>query len=164
MAIDRITLGPEATRAYRDVLGRFATGVTVVTAAGPDGPIAITANSFSSVSLDPPLVLWCPAKSSRRFGVFRDAPRFVIHVLAADQENVARHFARTGDDFSAMAWSTGPDGLPMLSHFAARLTCTHAGLHDAGDHVIILGRVEIAEARPDPALVFSAGEYGRFLR
>lgn len=149
-------------RGLRDVLGRFATGVTVVTAPGPDGPAAITANSFASVSLDPPLVLWSPAKASRRFELFRDAPRFVIHVLAADQTDLARHFARTGHDFSPADWHEAPGGLPLLNHFAARFTCTRHAVHDGGDHVVILGRVDRAEAGTAPPLVFSDGCYGRF--
>ncbi|MGB8621548.1 MAG: flavin reductase family protein [Paracoccaceae bacterium] len=150
-------------RAYRDVLGRFATGVTVVTAAGPDGPVAITANSFSSVSLNPPLVLWCPAKSSRRFDLFCAAQRFVIHVLADDQLSVARHFARTGHDFSPMEWQTGTGDLPLLTHFAARFSCTHEASHDAGDHAIILGRVQEATIGQGAPLVFADGSYGRFV-
>jgi len=157
------TGGPaDDQRAYRGVLGRFATGVTVVTAPGPDGPAAITANSFASVSLDPPLVLWSPAKASRRFELFRDAPRFVIHVLAADQAGLARHFARTGHDFRPADWHEGPGGLPLLTHFAARFTCTQHAVHDGGDHVVILGRVDRAEAGDAPPLVFSDGRYGRF--
>lgn len=156
---DHQPTAPEG-RAYRDILGRFATGVTVVTTQGPDGPLAITANSFSSVSLAPPLVLWCPAKASSRFRAFRDADRFAIHVLAADQQEVARHFARTGHDFSPVDWGTGGCGLPMLHHFAARFTCRRHACHDAGDHVVILGRVEEALSKPGPALVFADGRYG----
>lgn len=150
-------------RGFRLVLGRFATGVTVITAAAPDGPMAITANSFSSVSLDPPLVLWAPARASRRFELFRDAPRFVIHVLASDQLGLGHHFARTGHDFSPADWQAGPDGLPLLEHFAARFTCTRHAVHDGGDHAIVLGRVETAEAGRHAPLIFADGAYGHFV-
>lgn len=157
-----ITPGPDNARSYREVLGRFATGVTVVTAAGPNGPMAITANSFSSVSLDPALVLWCPAKSSRRYDIFCAAERFAIHVLADDQLGVAKHFARSGDDFAAADWHDGPDGLPMLNHFAARFTCSRHAVHDAGDHAIVVGRVEQADLGPSKPLIFANGAYGDF--
>ncbi|SMX42869.1 flavin reductase family protein [Actibacterium lipolyticum] len=157
-----VTPGPGSERSYRDALGRFATGVTVVTTAGPDGPMAITANSFSSLSLDPPLVLWAPAKSSRRYQLFCDTPRFAIHVLADDQLPVALHFARTGHDFAPMDWEVGPDGLPLLRHFAARFDCTRHDVHDGGDHAIVVGRVnDVTIGDADP-LVFANGEYGRF--
>ncbi|ALG90685.1 MULTISPECIES: flavin reductase family protein [Actibacterium] len=157
-----VTPQPGAERAYRDALGRFATGVTIITTAGPRGPLAITANSFSSVSLDPPLVLWAPAKASSRFEPFRDAQRFAIHVLAENQLSLARHFARNGQDFTPVDWHEDAQGCPRLADFAARFTCTRHAVHDAGDHVLVLGLVKEAIVSALPPLIFVDGCYGRF--
>lgn len=143
--------GPETHRAFRDALGAFATGVTVVTTLGPDGPVGITANSFASLSLDPPLVLWSPARSSRRFPLFAEAERFVINILAADQHEIARHFTR----------------LPELPHgglgpVVARFDCARHAVHEGGDHAIIVGRVLNAWHAGGAPLVFHAGRFGGF--
>jgi flavin reductase (DIM6/NTAB) family NADH-FMN oxidoreductase RutF len=142
---------PETARAFRDALGTFATGVTVITADGPEGPVGITANSFSSLSLDPPLVLWSPARSSRRFGVFAGAERFAIHVLAAGQTDIAQHFTRTGDL---------PEG--GLGPVLARFDCARHAVHDGGDHAIVVGRVLRVWHAPGAPLVFHAGRFGGF--
>lgn len=142
---------PDTARAFRDALGAFATGVTVVTTDGHEGPVGITANSFSSLSLDPPLVLWSPARSSRRFPIFAEAPRFAIHVLAAGQEEVARHFTRQPD--------LPPEGLgPVL----ARFDCARHAVHEGGDHAIGVGRVLRVWHAPGAPLVFHAGRFGGF--
>lgn len=155
--------GPDTTRALRDAMGRFATGVTIVTARSVDGPVGITANSFTSVSLDPPLVLWSPAKRSARCEAFCDAPEFAIHVLAADQAALAMQFARSGTDFDPAHWKIDDDGLPLLSHYAARFVCRPFAQHDAGDHRLIIGEVTRACAGGIGApLVFSGGRYGTF--
>lgn len=143
--------GPETRRAFRDALGAFATGVTVVTTDTPEGPVGITANSFASVSLDPPLVLWSPARASRRFATFAEAPRFAIHVLAAGGEETARHFTRTGDP--------PPCGLGAV---LARFDCARHAVHPAGDHAIVVGLVLRAWHAPGPPLVFHAGRFGGF--
>ncbi len=160
--MDRFTPGPDRLRAFRDALGRFATGVTVVTAATPEGPVGITANSFASVSLDPPLVLWSPAKSSSRFGLFAAAEHFAIHVLGGDQRDLAARFVRHGFDFAGLAPEDGPGGAPLLPECLARFACRRAAAHDAGDHVIILGEVLEAAARDGAPLVFAQGFYGSF--
>lgn len=155
--------GPETTRALRDAMGRYATGVTIVTAPSDDGPVGITANSFTSVSLDPPLVLWSPAKRSRRCPAFCAATDFAIHILAADQAALATQFARAGTEFDPALWHIGEDGLPLLSHYAARFICRAHANHDAGDHVLIVGEVTRACAGDAAApLVFSGGQYGTF--
>jgi flavin reductase (DIM6/NTAB) family NADH-FMN oxidoreductase RutF len=143
--------GPHTLRAFRDALGAFATGVTVITTDGPEGPVGITANSFSSLSLDPPLVLWSPARASRRFPIFAEAERFSIHVLAAGGDAVARHFARSGE-------------LPAggLGAVLARFDCTRHAVHEGGDHAIVVGRVLRAWHAPGAPLVFHAGRFGGF--
>lgn len=152
--------GSPQNRGLRDAFGTFATGVTVVTAQGPKGPVGMTANSFSSVSLDPPLVLWSPAKSSQRFGAFAKAEQYAIHVLAADQRELALHFARNGQGFE-----TFPDteftvsGVPILTGCLAVFECQTYAVHDAGDHALVLGRVQRARHRSGPALVFRAGQF-----
>lgn len=161
-AMERFIPGPETGRELRDALGRFATGVTVVTAQGAQGPVGITANSFASVSLDPALVLWCPAKSSSRFPVFTEAEHFALHVLGSDQRDLAAHFVRHGMDFDGIEWTSGPGGAPLLGHFLARFACRRVAAHDAGDHVIVVGEVIEAAAREGAPLVFSQGFYGSF--
>ena len=148
-------------RAFRDALGAFATGVTVVTTQTPDGPVGITANSFASVSLDPPLVLWSPAKSSRRFHHFAEADRFAIHVLGADQRHICEAFTRDKHAFEGIDWHAGEDGTPLIENTLARFECTLDAAHDAGDHLIIVGRVRRADTRPGAPLLFAGGAYQR---
>lgn len=154
--------GPATAMTFRAALGRFTTGVTVVTAAGPDGPVGITANSFASVSLDPPLVLWCPAKASRRIALFAAAPRYAVHVLAAGQRDLCARFTRGGAGFDGLPHETGAGGVPLLPGVLARFECRQEAVHDAGDHLIVVGRVLRAFARPGAPLVFSGGHYGGF--
>jgi len=158
----QLTPGPEDTRGLRDALGRFATGVTVITAQSALGPLGITANSFASVSLDPPLVLWSPAKASKRYPTFRDAERFAIHILGEDQEDVCRRFATDGFDFDGADWSLGERDVPLLHGCLARFECRQKARHDGGDHDIIVGEVARAEWREGAPLIFSQGAYGRF--
>lgn len=148
--------------AYRAALGCFGTGVTVVTAMTETGPLAMTANSFVSVSLEPPLVLWCPAKSSRRHDVFTVTPRYMIHVMSEDQQEISSHFARTGDDFSTVDWAENDNGLPVLSGCLARFQCDLRNVHDAGDHSMVLGLVTRVWSRPGHGLMFKRGRYGGF--
>lgn len=162
--MDRFIPGPQTQREYRDTLGAFATGVTVVTVDSPTGPLAMTANSFSSVSLDPPLVLWSPARGSRRFDAMTTAERFAIHVLGAGAEDLAQRFARSGHDFDGLAMDPVPGAAaPLLDEgWIARFLCTRVAVHDAGDHAIVVGRVEEAARREGPPLVFAGGAYGDF--
>jgi flavin reductase (DIM6/NTAB) family NADH-FMN oxidoreductase RutF len=150
-------------RAFRTALGRFATGVTVITAAGPDGPAGFTANSFAALSLDPPLVLWSPAKSSSRFAIFANAPAFSIHVLAADQASIGARFVRGGAGFDGLEHDLTDQGVPVLSDVLARFDCRLHATHDGGDHLIVVGRVEQAMYREGAPLVFSQGGYGGFV-
>lgn len=148
--------------AFRRALGSFATGVTIVTAPGPEGPVGITANSFASVSLDPPLVLWSPAKASRRFGYFAEAPNFAIHVLGADDLSICEGFSRAHSAFDNLDWSENAQGVPLIHGVAARFECSLEVSHDAGDHLIIVGRVTRAMHTHQAPLVFHAGQMGGF--
>ncbi|SMC98496.1 flavin reductase family protein [Rhizobium sp. RU36D] len=149
-------------RALRNALGTFTTGVTVVTAVGPGGPLGMTVNSFASVSLDPPLVLWSPAKSSARHGPFTAAEHFVIHVLSADQDDISACFTRGGHGFEAIDWHYNVEGVPVIPGTLSRFECQRQTLHDAGDHTIIIGRVLRAAQRDGDPLCFSRGRFGRF--
>lgn len=150
---------PFSERELRDALGRFATGVTVVTTLTEAGPLGITANSFSSVSLDPPLVLWSPARKSSRFPAFEAAPYFAIHVLSAGQRALAEGFARPGGGFEAEIAEEGFGGTPLLSGCVARFECRHAAGHDGGDHLIVVGEVLRVTQEDLPPLVFHRGGF-----
>lgn len=158
----RITPGPDTQRGFRDALGRFATGVTLVTCNSAIGPLGITANSFASLSLDPPLVLWSPARSSRRFDAFAAAEHFAIHVLRADQLDLARAFTHHGQAWEGVAWHASPEGVPRLDTALARFECRRHAIHDGGDHAIIVGAVTSALVGDGAPLVFSAGGFGGF--
>lgn len=154
----------ENTQDLRRAFGCFATGVTVVTAQTPDGPLAMTANSFSSVSLDPALVLWSPAKNSKRHDAFVHAPHFCIHVLAAGQFAQAQHFAANGTDFSCFDWHSGPGGAPVLGGCLAEFHCDTFAVHPAGDHSVVLGQIRhvVYQDGDAPGLLFKRGRFGQF--
>ncbi|WP_144379092.1 flavin reductase family protein [Mesorhizobium amorphae] len=131
-------------RALRDAFGAFLTGVTVVTTHDADGaPIGFTANSFASVSLEPPLLLVCLARTSRNFGPLTQAPGFAVNILSQGQKEVSNTFARPVEDrFATVDWTVGPNGSPILSDVAAWFDCTMHQIVDGGDHVVLLGRIE----------------------
>ena len=154
--------GTETGRAFRDALGHFATGITVVTCNSDIGPLGITANSFASVSLDPPLVLWSPAKASKRFAAFSQATHFAIHVMSDTQRDVCGGFATNGGAFDALSWRPSETGVPLIDGCLTRFECTRHALHDAGDHAIIVGRVTRAQISGGNPLMFYCGKYGGF--
>ncbi|QDY69253.1 flavin reductase family protein [Qingshengfaniella alkalisoli] len=154
--------GPDTQKAFREALGQFATGVTVVTTNSPDGPIGITANSFASVSLNPPLVLWSPAKASARYDVFAMAERFAIHIMASDQLDIVRGFARNPDFFDGLSWNPDEAGVPLIDDCLARFDCAKESQMDGGDHLVILGRVLQASHRTGAPLLFARGQFGQF--
>lgn len=156
------TPGPDTRRALRDALGRFATGVTVITCQGAEGPLGITVNSFASVSLDPALVLWSVDRASSRAEAFVAAPAFAIHVLAQEERDIAARFTRSGASFDGLDWIDDPDGLPRLQGTLARFDCARHAVHDGGDHLIIVGAVLRAALRDGAPLVFSQGHFGEF--
>jgi flavin reductase (DIM6/NTAB) family NADH-FMN oxidoreductase RutF len=162
LPMDSFRPGPETARAFRDALGCFGTGVTIVTCIDGGRPLAMTANSFASVSLDPPLVLWSPAIASSRHDAFVAARGFSIHILEEGQLPMARAFARDGRDWSSVDWREGETGAPALPGAVARLDCSHHAAHGAGDHTIVLGRVESVARAPGAPLLFVRGAYGGF--
>jgi 3-hydroxy-9,10-secoandrosta-1,3,5(10)-triene-9,17-dione monooxygenase reductase component len=156
-----ISIPAEHIRSFRNALGAFATGVTVVTTRSSDGvDVGLTANSFNSVSLDPPMVLWSLAKSSRALPVFAEAEYFAIHVLAADQEAISRQFSRPGQDrFAGLEIERGLGDTPLLRDYAARFQCRTASQYEGGDHTIFVGRVETFDHTDRKSLVFHGGQY-----
>jgi flavin reductase (DIM6/NTAB) family NADH-FMN oxidoreductase RutF len=132
---------------FRQVLARFATGVVVVTGATPDGPAGLTCQSFSSLSLDPPLVLLSTARSSKTWPRIEATRRFAVNVLGRDQDELSERFAVSGGDkFAGVGWHSGALGNPLLDGAIAHIECDVHALHDGGDHVIVLGRVRALEA------------------
>jgi flavin reductase (DIM6/NTAB) family NADH-FMN oxidoreductase RutF len=154
----------EAAR-FRQVLGHYPTGVTVITALEDGRPYGLAANSFTSISLDPPLVSFCAAHTSTTWPHIRQAGHFCVNVLGEEQEELCRLFAVTGGDkFAGIGWKRASTGAPIIDDVVAWLDCTIEAQHEAGDHVIVVGRVhELGlahhEGRP---LVFFRGGYGRF--
>lgn len=145
---------------FRDALGRFATGVTLVTTMSDSGPVGMIANSFASVSLDPPLVLWSPARSSGRFPLFEAARHFVIHVLSEDQAHVSAAFARGASGFDGLEHGLSERGAPLLDGTLARFECDTHATHDGGDHLIMVGRVGRVTVGPGRPMIFSQGKFG----
>ena len=161
--MNRFTPGPETSRTYRDALGKFATGITVVTCRTPEGaPVGMTVNSFASVSLDPPLVLWSPARASQRCAAFEEAAHFAVHILRDDQLELCQHFAGDGLNFTKFPWHPGEGEVPVLDGCLAHFECQRRAGHDGGDHAIIVGLVRAASAGKGSPLLFANGSYGRF--
>lgn len=152
------------SRVFRNALGRFATGVTVVTAIGLDGhPIGLTVNSFAAVSLTPPLVLWSLASNSNSLESFRRAGHYCINVLSADQEDLSNRFATWPvDRFAGLVWHAGLGGAPRFDGCCATFEVRNDVQYLGGDHHIFVGQVERFEQNPDlPPLLFHAGRYAR---
>jgi 3-hydroxy-9,10-secoandrosta-1,3,5(10)-triene-9,17-dione monooxygenase reductase component len=145
----------------RLALGRFSTGVTIVTCVDAQGQrVGLTANSFNSLSLDPPLVLWSLRESSANLPVFSAAGRFAINVLSEAQVDLSRRFAARGDDkFAEGAWSLGEHGSPVLAGCAAVFECVTHAQHAIGDHTLFVGRVLACSETPLPPLVYQGGHY-----
>lgn len=149
------------THQFRSALGGFPTGVAIVTARAADGdPVGITINSFSSVSLDPPLVLWSLVTTSPSLAHFSLGRPHLIHVLAHDQEELARRFAsRIPGKFDGIAHSLNGDNLPYLEQCVATFECITHALHEEGDHVIVIARVERLAQRDRAPLLFCGGKF-----
>jgi flavin reductase (DIM6/NTAB) family NADH-FMN oxidoreductase RutF len=150
---------------FRQVLGHFATGVTVITADTADGPAGLAVGSFTSLSLEPPLVAFCPDKRSSSWPKIKEAGSFCVNILAEDQEALCRAFASKGrDKFRGVGWEPASTGSPRLTGVLAWIDCTIEAVHDGGDHEICVGRVkelDVGEDHEGP-LVFYRGGYGRF--
>lgn len=151
------------TRILRNAFGRFATGITVVTTNSDDGPVGITANSFSSLSLDPALVLWSPDKGSRRFPYFKEADHFAIHILAADQGEICEAFAKSAFAYQEHYGHLNEYNVPLIENCLARFECARLAAYPGGDHMIMVGQVIEAEMRDGDALAFYAGKYGKLV-
>lgn len=151
---------------FRKALGSFTTGVTVVTTKGVDGAdTGLTANSFNSVSLDPPMILWSLAKSSLSLPAFNAAKHFAVHILSSDQQTVSARFAKRGaDKFADLEIERGPDAIPLLPDCAARFVCQTAYCYEGGDHIIFVGRVIRFDHWERSPLLFHSGQYGRLLK
>lgn len=160
MATETAQIQPKV---FREVFGHLPTGVTVVTARHEIGPVGMAANSVASVSLEPPLVLFCPAKTSTTWQLVRETGRFCVNVMAAHQEALCRKFALLGANrFDGVAWHERSCG-PALDEAIAWIECEICVEHNAGDHVIVLGRVVSLEAATEATpLVFFRGRYGTF--
>ena len=155
---------PTDSRALRNALGRFATGVAIVTAIDPDGqPIGLTVNSFSAVSLDPALVLWCLDNGSHSLEAFRRASHHAINILALDQEELSTRFATWPvDRFAGLAWQAGAGGAPVFPGCCARFEVANESALAGGDHTIFIGRVEnFSEDASKAPLLFHAGRYAK---
>lgn len=152
-------------RTFRNLLGCFATGVTIITTNDPSGrPVGITANSFSSLSLDPPLVLFCLDRKVSSFDAFHTNRHFAVNMLRDDQEELSRQFAKSNTDkFLDVAYETWSTGCPILQGCIASIECDIEEIFEGGDHVIIVGNVrryryDDGECRP---LLFFRGKYGQ---
>lgn len=146
---------------FRRALGSFATGVTIITTRAPDGtPLGLTVNSFNSVSLNPPLVLWSLENASLSLPAFREAQHWAVHVLASDQEELSGRFARRGaSKFAGLALEAGVGEIPLLTGCSARFECRNAFQYEGGDHVIFVGEVQRFDRSEAPPLVFHGGRY-----
>jgi flavin reductase (DIM6/NTAB) family NADH-FMN oxidoreductase RutF len=149
---------------FRDLLGRFATGVTILTTRAADGRLyGMTANAVAAVSLDPPLVLVCVERTREMHDVLRSAPRFALSVLAADQEPLSHRFAEdSGDRFAGVAMLEGAHGLPLVAGAVAHIECATREAVAAGDHTIFIGRVTGGAGTDRPPLAYFRATYGRF--
>lgn len=149
------------TRDLRNALGTFATGVTIVTTMMPTGePIGFTANSFTSVSLDPPLILVCIAKSAAGYAAYTSADAFCVNILSEDQRDLSGTFAQRGTDkFIGVGWRQGQTGSPILDGGVGHFDCDMHQLVDAGDHAILIGRVVGYDANDDAPLCYHRGKY-----
>lgn len=148
-------------KALRQAFGSFMTGVTVVTATAPDGThVGFTANSFTSVSMDPPLLLVCPGHKLSSIGVFRECENFAITILAEGQEHVSNCFASSRDDrFDAVDWTLDPHGVPIITGSAAHFSCSVHQRMDAGDHMILIGEVQHFARTNRLGLGYGNGDY-----
>lgn len=153
--------GPVSPSVMRDVLGHFVTGIVVVTATGPDGPLGFTCQSFTSLSLDPPLISFAPARTSTTWPRIRAVGAFCVNVLATEHADVSSGFARSGvDKFAGVAWRPSPSGAPLLDGVSAWIDATLWAEHDGGDHTIAIGRVvDLGADASRLPLLYYRGQY-----
>lgn len=151
---------------FRKALGSFATGVAIITTRAADGSaVGLTVNSFNSVSLNPPLVLWSLAETAQSLPVFQTAQHWAVHILATDQEALSGRFAKRGlDKFAGLETDTGVGNVPLLKGCAARFQCRTAFQHQGGDHIIFIGEVTAFDRADNAPLVFHSGRYAHATR
>ncbi len=158
-----MTSGLDQAR-FREVLGHFATGVTIVTALEEGAPVGFSCQSFSALSLDPPMVVLAPARTSTSWPRIRTAGAFCVNILGEHQEAVCRAFAVSGGDkFSGIGWKPGITGAPMIDGSLALVECELGDIFDGGDHEIVIGRVVALEVNDGGPLLFYRGGFGRFV-
>lgn len=162
--IEEMALQPvnvENPREIRNLLGQFATGVTVITTRSKQGrKVGMTANSFSSLSLDPPLILWSLSKTAPSLSDFVEAEHFAIHMLAQEHHFLSGHFAKASvDKFAGIAHRDSDVGVPILEDVLATLVCRNVTQYEGGDHLIFIGQIEQYQQRQGEPLVFHAGKY-----
>jgi 3-hydroxy-9,10-secoandrosta-1,3,5(10)-triene-9,17-dione monooxygenase reductase component len=150
-----------AARKFRDVLGQYASGVTIVTSMQGETPVGMTCQSFTSVSLDPPLVAFLPMKTSRAFAAIRLSRRFCVNFLAADQTDLSNSFASLAEDkFEGVDWKRTSNGMPLIEGTVGWVDCVVHGVHEAGDHYLVIGKVEeLGQGEADRPLLFHRGQY-----
>jgi 3-hydroxy-9,10-secoandrosta-1,3,5(10)-triene-9,17-dione monooxygenase reductase component len=154
------SLDPDPQR-FRQVLGHFATGVTVLTGVADGEPVGFACQAFAALSLEPPLVLFCPAKTSTTWPRLAGSGRFCANILAAEQRDLARRFGVSGPDkFSGLAWAGDPDGLPILAGVLTWASCVVESVHEAGDHYVVIGRVtRLGDCIAGDPLLFYRGRF-----
>ena len=144
---------------FRFALGKYVTGITIVTCNGKNGPIGITANSFASLSLSPPLVLWSPAKASKRHNTFLEAEKFTIHIASEHQIELCKRFSKSADGGNEMNWNFNDQGEVFIKNCSARFECVKYSHFDGGDHSVIVGEVKRFETTDQKPLVYLGGDY-----
>ena len=154
---------PIDPRAFRNALGQFCTGVTIITTVHDDAPIGFACQSFAALSLDPPMVLFCPTRQSGSWAAIEASGRFCVNILHEDQQHVSARFgSREPDKFAGIDWTPSPLGSPMIDGSLAHIDCTVASVNDGGDHFVVFGAVrslvEDAKKKPRP-LLFYRGQY-----
>jgi 3-hydroxy-9,10-secoandrosta-1,3,5(10)-triene-9,17-dione monooxygenase reductase component len=151
------------SRAFRQVLGQFCTGITIITTIHGDVPTGFACQSFAALSLEPPLVLFCPTKVSRSWKAIEATGKFCVNVLTESQKDVSARFgSKESDKFAGIDWSASPLGSPVIDGSLAYIDCTVASVHDGGDHLVVFGAVqslsEVPKIKPRP-LLFYRGDY-----
>lgn len=164
MTVTKIPVDDIDSQTFRHALGHFASGVVIVTAQTADGPVGVTCQSFTSLSLDPPLVLFCPSKNSWGWTQIREAGNFCVNILDQRQQSLGLKFSRRSHDkFSGVSYRNSPTGAPVLDGASGWIDCRLHEVHSGGDHDIAVGRVvDFGIARESTPLVFYRGEFGRF--
>ncbi|MFC8304586.1 flavin reductase family protein [Specibacter sp. NPDC057265] len=154
---------PVTPQELRTVLGHFATGLTIITATTPHGPVGFTCQSFASLSLEPALVTFSPARTSSSWPLLRAAGRFTVNILPAEHQHLSGQFARSGaDKFAGVSYSSSPLGNPVLDQALAWVDCELHQEYDGGDHTIVVGSVQALQARAEAEpLLFYKGSYAR---